>query len=99
MKCKNKIFHPNIDKAGNVCLSVLKQGWKATYDLYTVIVGLLHLLQGIKAKDIEDPLDSQAAELMNKSTEEFDQVVQDTLRGKSYAGRVFDNVHVEPKKK
>ena len=31
VKCLNKILHPNIDKQGNVCLSILKEGWKANY--------------------------------------------------------------------
>jgi ubiquitin-conjugating enzyme E2 M len=48
----NKILHPNIDKQGNVCLSILREGWKANYELYQVVVGLLHLLQHIDAKDL-----------------------------------------------
>lgn len=31
VKCLNKILHPNIDKQGNVCLSILREGWKANY--------------------------------------------------------------------
>ena len=62
-------------------------------------MGLLHLLENIKAGDIEDPLDRDAAALMNKDITEFDKIVQETIKGKSYFGRKFDNVHYEPKKK
>lgn len=61
VKCLSKIFHPNIDKQGNVCLSILREGWKANYELYQVVVGLLHLLQHIDAKDLEKPLEAEAA--------------------------------------
>lgn len=44
VKCLNKILHPNIDKSGNVCLNLLREGWKPNYELYMVVIGLLHLL-------------------------------------------------------
>lgn len=92
-------MHPNIDKQGNVCLSILREGWKANYELYQVVVGLLHLLQHIDAKDLEKPLDADAAELMNKDYEQFKKVVQETIKGGKYAGRQFDNIYYIPKKK
>jgi hypothetical protein len=52
----------------------------------------LHLLQNIDAKDIEKPLDAEAAELMNKNFEEFKKIVQLTLKGERYGTRTFDNV-------
>lgn len=62
-------------------------------------MGLLHLLQHIDAKDLEKPLDADAAELMNKNYEEFRKVVQETIKGGKYSGRQFDNVHYVPKNK
>lgn len=82
-----------------MCLSILREGWKANYELYQVVVGLLHLLQHIDAKDLEKPLDADAAELMNKNFEEFRKVVQETIKGGKYGGRQFDNVSYVPKKK
>jgi ubiquitin-conjugating enzyme E2 M len=40
VKCKNKIYHPNIDVQGNVCLNILRQDWKPVLNLNAVIVGL-----------------------------------------------------------
>lgn len=59
-------------------------------------MGLLHLLENIKADDLWDPLDKDAAELMNKDITEYDKIVQETIKGKSYFGRVFDNVSYTP---
>ena len=67
--------------------------------MHLVVIGLLHLLENIKAADLEEPLDRDAAALMSKDIEEFDKVVQETVRGKSYFGRQFDNVYFVPKKK
>ena len=49
VKCLNKILHPNIDKSGNVCLNLLREGWKPNYELYMVVIGLLHLLENSQA--------------------------------------------------
>ena len=40
VKCKQKIFHPNIDVEGNVCLNILREDWKPVLNLNAVIVGL-----------------------------------------------------------
>ena len=64
-----------------------------------VVIGLLHLLENIKAADLQKPLDADAAALMNKSIEEFENTVQETIRGKPYNGRQFDNVYYVAAKK
>ena len=40
VKCKQKIYHPNIDLEGNVCLNILREDWKPVLNLKAVIVGL-----------------------------------------------------------
>ena len=40
VKCKQKIYHPNIDLEGNVCLNILREDWKPVLNLNAVIVGL-----------------------------------------------------------
>lgn len=48
VKCVQKIYHPNIDLEGNVCLNILREDWKPVLNLNAVIVGmqvrLCHLL-------------------------------------------------------
>jgi len=40
VKCIHKIYHPNIDLEGNVCLNILREDWKPVLNLNAVIVGL-----------------------------------------------------------
>lgn len=40
VKCTQKIYHPNIDLDGNVCLNILREDWKPVLNLQAVIVGL-----------------------------------------------------------
>ena len=40
VKCMQKIYHPNIDLEGNVCLNILREDWKPVLNLNAVIVGL-----------------------------------------------------------
>eukprot|EP00922_Rhytidocystis_sp_ex-Travisia-forbesii_P032385 GHVS01048119.1.p1 GENE.GHVS01048119.1~~GHVS01048119.1.p1 ORF type:complete len:181 (-),score=37.44 GHVS01048119.1:54-596(-) len=44
VKCSPKIFHPNIDLDGNVCLNILREDWRPVFSIATVVLGLLHLL-------------------------------------------------------
>lgn len=38
--CREKIYHPNIDLEGKVCLNILREDWKPVLNLNAVIVGL-----------------------------------------------------------
>lgn len=40
VRCKEKIYHPNIDVEGKVCLNILREDWKPVLNLNAVIVGL-----------------------------------------------------------
>lgn len=40
VKCTQKIYHPNIDLDGNVCLNILREDWKPVLNLQAIIVGL-----------------------------------------------------------
>nr|GEZ60202.1 NEDD8-conjugating enzyme Ubc12-like [Tanacetum cinerariifolium] len=43
VKCKERVYHPNIDLDGNVCLNILREDWKPVLSINTVIYGLYHL--------------------------------------------------------
>ena len=40
VRCREKIYHPNIDLEGKVCLNILREDWKPVLDLNAVVVGL-----------------------------------------------------------
>ena len=46
VKCTQKIYHPNIDLEGNVCLNILREDWKPVLNLNAVVVGLQVSLYG-----------------------------------------------------
>ncbi|OAQ74647.1 NEDD8-conjugating enzyme Ubc12 [Purpureocillium lilacinum] len=40
VRCRETIYHPNIDLEGKVCLNILREDWKPVLNLNAVIVGL-----------------------------------------------------------
>ncbi|OMJ09608.1 NEDD8-conjugating enzyme ubc12 [Smittium culicis] len=51
--CLNKIYHPNIDLDGKVCLNILREDWKPVLTLNSVLIGLQFLFL---EPNPEDPL-------------------------------------------
>ena len=47
VKCTQKIYHPNVDLEGNVCLNILREDWKPVLNLNAVIVGLQVSSEGV----------------------------------------------------
>lgn len=55
-----KIYHPNIDKLGRICLDVLKDKWSPALQIRTVLLSIQALLS---APNPDDPLANDVAEL------------------------------------
>ena len=85
IKCKTKIFHPNIDYDGNVCVE-LSNGWKCCFSLSSVpaMVYLLFL-----EPNSLNCLNQEAGKLLNDDIEKFKQTVKLTLQGGSHFGQDF----------
>ena len=43
MKCETKVYHPNIDLDGNVCLNILREDWKPVLTINSIVYGLQYL--------------------------------------------------------
>ena len=43
VKFNTKIYHPNIDLEGHVCLNILRADWKPVLDINAVIYGIIFL--------------------------------------------------------
>ena len=74
--CDTKIFHPNINLEGNVCLNILRQDWKPVLDINAVIYGLIYLFY---EPNPDDPLNKEAAQLYRDDIKMFERHVTRTL--------------------
>ena len=84
--CKTKIYHPNIDYDGNVCLNMLKEDWNPTYTGESSIAGVYQLFV---EPNPNDPLNHEVAKLMRDNMEQFKENVKRTLRGGYQFGQDF----------
>lgn len=51
VKCVQKVYHPNLDLDGNVCLNILREEWNPILNLNSVMAGLLFLFLDPNADD------------------------------------------------
>ena len=54
-----KIYHPNIDRLGRICLDILKDKWSPALQIRTVLLSIQALLS---APNPDDPLANDVAE-------------------------------------
>ena len=57
---RTKIYHPNIDKLGRICLDILKDKWSPALLIRSVLLSMQALLS---APNPDDPLDNEVAEV------------------------------------
>ncbi|CAH0556714.1 unnamed protein product [Brassicogethes aeneus] len=62
-----KIFHPNIDKLGRICLDILKNQWSPALQVRTVLLSIQALLS---SPNPDDPLANDVANLWKSREQE-----------------------------
>lgn len=87
--CKQKIYHPNIDLEGKVCLNILREDWKPVLNLNAVIVGLQYLFLEPNASD---PLNKEAAEDLKTNRDNFKRNVRSSMSGGYVKNIQYDKV-------
>lgn len=87
VKCETLVYHPNIDLEGNVCLNILREDWKPVLTINSVVYGLQYLFL---EPNPDDPLNRQAADVLQRDRRQFQKNVDQCLRG-----GVVDNVRFQ----
>jgi ubiquitin-conjugating enzyme E2 D/E len=76
-----KVFHPNINTQGGICLDILKDQWSPALSIGKVLLSISSLLADANPKD---PLMPDIARLYESNREEFNRIAREwTLQ---YAG-------------
>lgn len=74
IKFKTRVYHPNVDSAGNICLDILKETWSPALDMEKVLLSICSLLEDPNA---DDPLDPDSASMYREDINQFNQVARE----------------------
>lgn len=89
--CKTKVYHPNIDQQGHICLNILREDWRPVLNLQSIITGLMFLFL---EPNMDDPLHKEAAEVMKHDRRQFERNVTGSMQGGRVAGFQYDHCMV-----